>query len=215
MFFNSHEKKKFPNAVELAGNHLEVVESYKYLGFVIEKSLSDCKDAELRLNKFYASTNSVLRNFKQVNINTHTFLFNSYCKPDYGLNLWNNKRLFSKAIFKSFEVAYNNALKRILGVPLYASSHITAETCGQLLLKHYIALLQANYFHRILRTNCLLIKMNLPFLKQGYLYANMCNMFREVYDINAPCNDVDVIGSRIIWVQRHEERRRICPYYMM
>ena len=141
------------NTISLGEDELELVTTYKYLGHYIEGNLSDVKDIEFRLNKFYASSNSLLRNFLHVDLNTFMFLFNAYCKPVYGINLWNNELTYGKCIFKTFEVAYANILKRMLGVPAYASNHITAELCNQLLLRHHLALYKANYLFGLFNTN--------------------------------------------------------------
>ena len=125
-------------SVVLSGDELEVVSSFKYLGHFIDGSLSDDRDIEHTLRKFYASTNSVLRNFCNVDIDTLLFLFTSYCKPVYGLTLWNNKVTFNKCIFKSLNIAFNNALKKTVGIPSYTSNHIVAEITGHLLLGHKV-----------------------------------------------------------------------------
>ena len=104
---------------------------------------------ELRLNSFYSCFNSMSRDLKFLNINNLMFLFNSYCCPDiYGLSLWNDASTIKSNIFRTFETAYSNALKRMSGVPLYASSHITAERFHQLLLRHLTALIQARFLKR-------------------------------------------------------------------
>ena len=96
MLFGSLGKEDGPNSIVLAEHELEVISTYKYLGHYIEQTLKDDKDIENKLLKFYASTNSVLRNFKNVDVDTLLFLFTSYCKPVYGLTLWNNKTSFNR-----------------------------------------------------------------------------------------------------------------------
>lgn len=214
MFFSSSVYRNCPNTIELGADVLEVVSCYKYLGHWIESTLSDVKDIQFTLNKFYATTNSVIRNFKNVDMDTLLFLFDSYCKPVYGLCLWNNRTTAGKCIFKTFEVAFNNILKRILRVPMYASSHITAERCSQLLLRHHIALLQASYFNRIFKSSNLIIKLNKPFLRVGYFSTFINRLFSNVYDVNIAHHATDILASRIGWVQRHEPRRGPCLYFM-
>ena len=165
--------------------------------------------------KFYASTNSVLRNFKNVDINTLLFLFTSYCKPIYGVTLWNNRSSFNRCIFKSLNVAFNKVLKKILGVPLDSSNYIAADLSGHLLLGHQIASLQSNYYFRLLHSKSFLIRINLPFFKAGYFFNYIYDLFNVKYNVNISCNDPDVIESRIIWVQKHEERRGTCPYFLI
>ena len=188
-----------PSSMIVGGDTLEVVKCYKHLGHFIENTLQDCTDIGFRLNKFYSSTNSVFRNFTSVNLETLIYLFNSYCMPIYGLCLWNHKDTFGRSIFKTFNVAYNNALKRIVGAPRYASSHVTAEICSEPLFKHHIALLQGKYYKRLLKSNNCLIKLNLPYLKRGDFPQHVSSMFRETYDVDVSQNNFDVLSARISW----------------
>ena len=97
-------------------------------------TLNDEGDVRFRLNNFYSKFNSLFRNFSKVSIETFIYLFNSYCLPQYGLGLWNPGSILNKQIFKTFNIAYNSALKKIVGAPTYSSSHVTAEILKQLLL---------------------------------------------------------------------------------
>ena len=114
---------------------------------------------------------------------------------------------------KSFEIAYSNALKKIIGVPRYSSSHITADICDQLLLKHHIAFVQLRYIFRILESNNSIFRICSPMLKVGYLYSAVSNLFNNDYSVNIWLNDKDALKSRIFWVQKHEDRIRRCPFY--
>ena len=141
------------------------------------------------------------------------FIFNSYYCPEYGLALWNHASTFKSNIFKTFEIAYSNALKRMSGVPTYASSHITAERCQQLLLRHLTALIQARFLKRIIRSQNPLIKYNYYNLVNGYAIKSIVEMFTSKYEINILQEDMDVILSRIVWVQKHENRSGPCLFY--
>ena len=134
--------------------------------------------------------------------------------PTYGLSLWSNEML-NKAIFKTFEVAYSNFLKRLINVPIYASTHVSADICGQLLLKHHVALLKVQYFKRIMQSRSTLLRMNLPFLMNGRFIQDLIYSFKDIYDVDITDLNIDIIKSRIIWVQKHEARRGICPYYLL
>ena len=113
----------------------------------------------------------------------------------------------TRSKFKAFEVAYNNTLKRIVGVPLYSSNHEVAEKCGVFLLRHHVAQLQAAYYHRLFDSCCVLIKFNLPFLKCGYFFTHVNKIFKEIYGVDVSRWARDVLESRISWVQKHELRR--------
>ena len=125
MVFNMHKQIK-KGTLQLNNDNLQITDSYKYLGHYINYDLSDTKDIQYRLNTFYASFNSILRDFKFVDFNTISFLFNSYSCPDYGISLWNGRKTFNSTIFKSFSIAFSGAIKKMSNVPLYASNHITA-----------------------------------------------------------------------------------------
>lgn len=206
MIFNASRKVQI-NIVRCGEIDFEVVKSYKYLGHLISSDLQDGGDVQGHLNHFYAYFNSILRDFKYVDKETLIFLFNSYCKPDYGLSLWNHKNTLRSRIFNTYEVAYSNALKRMIGAPSYSSSHEAAETCGQLLLRHHLALVQARFYKKLQHSNCSLIKFNIPVFENGYSCTFIHNIFKEKYSISLTNNSLDVIMSRISWVQRHEERR--------
>ena len=213
MIFERPAKRDQRKDLQLGNDTLEVVENYKYLGHNVNSQLLDIPDVKQRLNDFNSKFNSVFRNFKNVSVQTFLFLFSSYCQPEYGLSLWNTDVIFSKQIFKCFETTFSNALKRILGVPVYSSSHIAAEMCNNLLLKHHIAYVQARYVKSVMRSNNELLKLYRPYLKGGYLSSNIEKLFQNSYEVSVWDNDLDVLGARILWVQKHEERRGICHYF--
>ena len=97
--------------------------------------------------------------------------------PMYGLCLWNHKDTTSRSIFKTYRVAYSNVLKRMVGVPTYASSHITADICESFLFEHYLALLKVRYFKRMLKSDNCLIKLNIPFLERGFFMRDVSSLF--------------------------------------
>ena len=133
--------------------------------------------------------------------------------PDYGLSLWNHKSTLNRCIFKTFNVAYNNVLKKIIGAPSYSSSHAAAESCNVLLLNHRIALLQARHLKRLLKSCNSIVKINIPFLKKGIFFSSVTSLFETTYNVNIFENDLDVLNARINWMQRHEERRDPCIFY--
>ena len=199
--------------VRLKDDSFEVVSQYKYLGYVIQESLMDDADVKFRLNTFYSQFNSVFRNFNKVSIETFLFLFNAYCLPEYGLSLWNAKAICNRQIFRSFETAFSNSLKKVVGVPFYSSSHVTAEMCRQLLFKHHYALLQARFVKRVLSSKNEINMLCLPYLKNGYLCESVLKLFTETYECNIYENDLDVLEARLEWVQKHENRRGVCHFY--
>lgn len=182
MIFQKTNSKDPVKEIRLGNYAFEVVRDYKYLGHVVNKQLLDDPDVGTRLNSFYAKFNSAFRNFKNVSIETFLFLFNAYCLSDYGLGIWDFKHICNKQIFKSFEIAFSNALKKIVGALIYSSSHITADLCSQLLLKHHVSFIQARYMKRISASKNEVIEICWPFLKTGYLSESPTTCFIELYE---------------------------------
>ena len=127
--------------------------------------------------------------------------------------MWNAKAICNRQIFRSFETAFSNSLKKVVGVPFYSSSHVTAEMCRQLLFKHHYALLQARFVKRVLSSKNEINVLCLPYLKNGYLCESVLKLFTETYECNIYENDLDVLEARLEWVQKHENRRGVCHFY--
>ena len=203
VIFNRKRNFRFDSEIILGNTTFEVVDSIKYLGNVISRDLNDTEDINFKLNNFYKNFNSVFRAFNNVSIDTFSFLFNSYCTPRYGTELWPSN-VFRKQIFKTFEIAYCNALKRILGLPKYSSNHWVAEICNVYLLRHHVAVMQALFLKRILNCKSYLFVLNSHFLRNGFYLGQILNLFRSVYSVNLIELDTKTIHSRVGWTQLHE-----------
>ena len=83
-----------------------MVDTYKYLGYIIQYNLDDSKDIDLRLNKLYAQYYGLKRHFSNVGTNVLFFLVKAFCTPDYGLCLWDWSKVGSKIRYKVIESAY-------------------------------------------------------------------------------------------------------------
>ena len=206
IFKNSCRQRVAGNSIKLIEDEFEIVSQYKYLGHILQDNLSDVCDVDLRLNAFYGKFNWVYRNFKHVNIEVLYFLFTSFCLPDYGLSLWNLWELNSKVVFKTFKVAFSNALKKILNVSMTMSSHGVAEIFSQLLFNPYVILVQIRYFKRIFNSLNPFIKNLKFYIKNGYLYRTLSKSFKETYGCDILSNDLDALRARLLWVQNHEPR---------
>ena len=159
--------------IVLCNDTIENVDTFNYLGHYINNKLSDSKDVQEKLHSFYRKFHSLYRNFCNINPSVLIFLFKSYCIPDYGIALWNHCSTFNSQNFKSFQIAFNKAIKRILGVPFYSSSHIAAEMSNVLMLKHHVPFVQARYLKRVLKSPNTLVKSQIIFLKPGYFFKQL------------------------------------------
>ena len=203
-----HKKIYIPvqQNITLGNDVFEIVNEYKYLGHLLVGTLSDINDVNFRLTSFYGKFNWVFRNFNNISIDVFYFLFKSFCLPDYGLSLWNLNYLKNKSSFKTFNVAFSNALKKILNVSISTSSHTVAEIFNQLLFNHLTVFIQMRYFKRILNSKNPMIKALIYNIKDGYLYKGISNNLTQNYECSLSGNDTNVLKSRLLWVQNHKQR---------
>ena len=205
MIFRKSAHKEGSERILLSGETFEVVSQYKYLGHIIQYNLYDINDAEYRLNNFYGKFHWILRNFKSTSLEVLLFLFNYYCSPDYGLPLWSMKAIASKQIFKTFEVAYNGAYKKMVGTSMATSSHAVANACESLLFNHYTVFIQMRYFKKkIIHPDNNVIRLLNFHIKEGYIFRDLVTIFTEKYECNFIDNSLDILKARVNWVQRHE-----------
>ena len=66
---------------------------------------------------------------------------------------------------------------------------------------------------RVMTLSNSIIQLSLPFLKNGYHYKSLVKLYEDKYQINFLDTDLDIIKSRITWVQRHEETRNFMNFY--
>ena len=67
----------------------------------------------------YAKTNKLLRMFGHCTVDVKIALFNSYCTSLYCSFLWTD---FKKSTFSKVRIAFNNAYRRIFGLPKWSSA---------------------------------------------------------------------------------------------
>ena len=107
--------------------------------------------------------------------------------------------------------AYDNALKRIIHAPKYASSHRAANICNQPLFNHHLSASKLRYYKRLENSESPMMRMLLVGLEGGLFLQDISRIerkynFRREYDL-------DVLLARISFVQTHEEPRRFCVYF--
>ena len=119
---------------------------------------------------------------------------------------------FKPSSFKTFKSAFSNDLKRILGAPRYASSHVAASLCNMPLLKNHVMIKKNSFYLRLICNPNPMIK-NISSLKNNFLYKDFLTFFKSKYEVDICNNDKDALVSRVMWVQLHEERSRRCPFF--
>ena len=89
------------------------VNDYMYLGITI--SIKNCDlDLKRQMKKCYANANMLLRKFGKCSPDVKCYLFKSYCCNLYCAPFWYDS---TKAAMKNIKIAYNNSLRRLLGLP--------------------------------------------------------------------------------------------------
>ena len=120
----------------LGGSLIESVDSFKYLGSILNFNLNECLDIDRLMKSFSKSVGMFFRKFGSSDFNVKWKLFNSLCLSLYGSELWadNNRCL---TILNNFAVFYHSALKKILGVPRYFSNHFVCSELNVHTFDHF------------------------------------------------------------------------------
>ena len=117
MFVEAYEPFVINPRFMLSNMALSYTSQYKYLGHLLTNDLRDDSDVLKQVRSLYGRANLLLRKFRKTGVQTKVMLFNAFCSPVYGCQLWCNSR---KETFNRLRVAYNNALRLLLNVFLGA-----------------------------------------------------------------------------------------------
>ena len=90
------------------------------------------------MRKCYADANMLLRKFVKCSPDVKCYLFKTYCCNLYCAPFWYDS---TKAAMKNLKVAYNNSLRRLLGLPSHNSAsgmfvNLNILLFGELLRKY-------------------------------------------------------------------------------
>ena len=211
IIFRTSGHKAFENLTFNIGQlKLEIVESFKYLGFIINSKMSNSEDIDRARHRFYQEFNSIVRKFHFADVNVKLFLFSQYCLQLYGAELWfHNKN--SKGSFKHFSVGYHKAIKKILGISYHESNHYSCQEAKLYTFEHLINKSKILFLVRLMNNPCSFIRKLIPFLTvSSVLYGEVCDLLWNKYDIDSfEDNDKAAIISRIGFIQNHEPQLRV------
>ena len=104
---------KLPNNY-LAGNKLEYVECFNYLGHVVARYFSDDEDIKKETRSLCMRSNLLVRNYKICTNNVKKFLFRTSCYSIYCAPPWSR---FSASTLQRLKVCYNRIMRTLLGYP--------------------------------------------------------------------------------------------------
>ena len=112
-----HEKLAMLPYVYLNNIKLTYVNSFTYLGHVINSELSDDDDIEKEMRKLCVQGNTLIRKFGFCNLDVKCCLFRSYCYSLYCSSLWSDYRVCR---MNKLKVIYNDIMRRLANVPPYS-----------------------------------------------------------------------------------------------
>ena len=210
MVFNSIGRKPYSNLSFYIGDRtLEVVGSFKYLGFIISNDLSDSNDIDRTRNKFYQEFNVILRKFSFANIRVKLYLFTQFCLQFYGAELWFNNK-YSTASLKQFGIGYHKAIKKILGLSYHESNHFACQESNLYTFEHLINKIKILFVLRLIYKPCNFIKRNSSYFNVSSVkYREVMDVLQSKYNIDSITdNDKEAIIARIGFVQNHEPQSR-------
>ena len=113
------------------------VDQCKYLGIMICTKNCDM-DLKRQMRKFYANNNILSKKFAKYFQDVKCTLFNLFCSNMYFSTMWYNEIVTS---MRKLRIAYNNSLRRLLGIPKYNSAsemfvQLNIKSFGELLRKY-------------------------------------------------------------------------------
>ena len=189
---------------------LQIVDSFKYLGFIVNSKMHNTDDIDRARNKFYQEFNVILRKFSFADKRVKLFLFSQYCLQLYGAELWfYNKN--AKSNLKQFSVGYHKAIKKLLGLSYHESNHYACQEAKLYTFDHLINKFKILFVMRIFTNPCSFIRSLLSFIRvSSVMYNEVCELLSNTYDIDSlEDNDKDAILARISYVQNHESQLRV------
>jgi hypothetical protein len=135
--------------VNLCGQSLKWVQSFKYLGNWISSDLSEEFEINKKLGIFYGSVNNLYSSFRNIGVNHLGMLFNSYCCVFYGSQAWS---LSDKNVDKIY-VAWNKAVRHICNIPYNTHTLFLPFLVKTLCIRDELYLRSAKMINTMLHSN--------------------------------------------------------------
>ena len=191
------------------GKIIEVVKTFKYLGYVITNKLNDTNDVDRARSKFYAEFNSMTRRFSFADTRVKLFIFKQFCLQFYGNDLWIRKPSLT-APLKQFAVGYHKAIENILNLSYHESNHYACQEGEILTFQHLMNKCTIMSAIRFLTKPCdFILKVKEFFITSSVILSQACEILKTIYNVDSIFeNDRDAIMSRICFVQRNEKQMR-------
>ena len=184
MYFPCKFFKTIDHNLIVNDQHVEFVNSIKYLGVTISSVLSDELNIKARVRSIYCIANMLRTRFFKCSVNVKNILFRYFCSSIYGINLWCR---YPASSINRLRVAYNNAYRILFNLPRRIHINETMVSNG---ISNFYSLMRkrtANfiirckhspnaYTQQIFGSACFLILI-FQHITQNYILAKLARMF--------------------------------------
>ena len=117
------------------------------------------------MRKMYANANLLSKKFSKCSVNVKCYLFRIYCSNLYCAPMWFD---CTKTALTKLKVAYNNTLRRFMGLPWYNSA---SEMIVNLSIKSFGELLRV--FVHSFRSRII--------MSRNFMLSHICNSSCSIY----------------------------------
>ena len=189
------------------GSPLELVSTFKYLGFIVCNTLKDDNDISRAMSKFYAEFNCLFRKFSFCDKDVKIFLFKQYCLQLYGCEMWFSCSVSS---LKQFGIGYHKAIKKILNLSYQESNHYACQEAQLYTFKHMVNKCKIMAAVRHITHPCKFLEyVKDYFVVSSFFLKSISEILDNEYGIDSLLdNDLDAIIARITFIQNHEQKMR-------
>ena len=105
--------------VNISGEVIERIQTFKYLGHTLHFQLNDTQDILSQLRQLYGRGNSIIRKFKNCSTSVKRTIFNAFCTTMYCCSLWT---VYNDYMMNRVKVAYNNLFRKLFSLPYDCSA---------------------------------------------------------------------------------------------
>ena len=134
----------------IGANEIKYVHEFKYLGHIVTSDFKDERDIDRETRNLYIRGNTIIRKFHFMSLEVKLALFKAYCYPLYTCSLWSNYR---QCDIGKLRVAYNNILRKLIGVPQWQSARTLFVNLGVRSFNETVRTTSYSLLQRILQCN--------------------------------------------------------------
>ena len=157
--------------VKLAGNVLELVTKYKYLGYFISDNNRDDDALSSQIRGLYCRGNALIKHFRSCSEDVKLTLFKTFCNSFYCSQLWSN---CSAKSYNRIRVAYNRVFRVLMKLEHRISMSAVFISCR---VDHFNVLFRKSIFGFINRLWCSENIIIDTIVKSDYFSHSLLNTF--------------------------------------